>query len=118
MTADDNTVAINPCLFQRVSYVATKMIKQLPIAAAFSVQLLPSTAITKPSAQRGDHRQTLILGEVEGTRARGRSPMRWTDQIKSSVGGPLHECTRLSANREKWRMIVRRVTTATNNVPP
>ncbi|CAH2236487.1 jg21247 [Pararge aegeria aegeria] len=32
------------------------------------------------------------------------------------VGG--HECTRLSANREKWRMIVRRVTTATNNVPP
>ncbi|CAH2241712.1 jg16282 [Pararge aegeria aegeria] len=37
--------------------------------------------------------------------------MRWTDQIKSAVGGRLHECTRLSANREKWRIIVRRVTT-------
>ncbi|CAH2267261.1 jg14729 [Pararge aegeria aegeria] len=57
-------------------------------------------------------------GKVESTRARGRSPIRWTDQIKSSVGGPLHEFTRLSANREKWRMIVRQVTTATNNIPP
>ncbi|CAH2245851.1 jg8526, partial [Pararge aegeria aegeria] len=60
----------------------------------------------------------VVQGKVEGTRARGRSPMRWTDQIKSPVGGPLHECTRLSANREKWRMFVRRVTTATNNFPP
>ncbi|CAH2245356.1 jg4455 [Pararge aegeria aegeria] len=45
-------------------------------------------------------------------RGRGRSPMRWTDQIKSAVGGPLHECTRLSASREKWRMLVGRVTSA------
>ncbi|CAH2226459.1 jg4165 [Pararge aegeria aegeria] len=54
----------------------------------------------------------VVQGKVEGTRGRGRSPMRWTDQIKSAVGGPLHECTRLSASREKWRMLVGRVTSA------
>ncbi|XP_072941848.1 carboxylic ester hydrolase-like [Epargyreus clarus] len=51
-------------------------------------------------------------GRVEGTRPRGRSPTRWTDQIKSAVGGPVHECSRLATNREKWRNVVRRVTSA------
>ncbi|CAH2242174.1 jg22887 [Pararge aegeria aegeria] len=57
-------------------------------------------------SRRGNNsiERLVVKGKVEGTRARGRSPMRWTDQMKSSVGGPLHECTRLSAYREKWRM--------------
>ncbi|CAH2268569.1 jg20064 [Pararge aegeria aegeria] len=54
----------------------------------------------------------VVQGKVEGTRGRGRSLMRWTDQIKSAVGGPLHECDRLSASRKKWRMLVGRVTSA------
>lgn len=54
----------------------------------------------------------VVQGKVEGTRPRGRSPMRWTDQIKSAVGGPLHECTRMTANRRRWRDIVRRITSA------
>lgn len=54
----------------------------------------------------------VVQGKVEGTRARGRSPMRWTDQIKSAVGGPLHECTRITADREGWRRIVRRIMAA------
>ncbi|CAH2246244.1 jg3703 [Pararge aegeria aegeria] len=37
---------------------------------------------------------------------------RLDGRIKSAVGGPLHECTRLSASREKWRMLVGRVTSA------
>lgn len=57
----------------------------------------------------------VVQGRVEGTRPRGRSPMRWTDQIKSAVGGNLHECTRMSTNRDKWRDIVRRATSAPNN---
>ncbi|CAH2210998.1 jg14930 [Pararge aegeria aegeria] len=65
--------------------------------------------ILKVSRRESDSIERLI---VEGTRGRGRSPMRWTDQIKSAVGDPLHECTRLSAIREKWRMLVRRVTSA------
>ncbi|CAH2233643.1 jg14387 [Pararge aegeria aegeria] len=65
------------------------------------------------SRRESDSIERLVVqGKVEGTRGRGRSPMRWTDQIKSAVGGPLHECTRLSASREKWRMFVGRVTSA------
>ncbi|KAJ0172524.1 hypothetical protein K1T71_011663 [Dendrolimus kikuchii] len=48
----------------------------------------------------------VVQGKVEGTRARGRSPMRWTDQIKSALNGPLHECTRKATVREEWRRIV------------
>ncbi|CAH2266830.1 jg9445 [Pararge aegeria aegeria] len=65
------------------------------------------------SRRESDSIERLVVqGKVEGTRGRGRSPMLWTDQIKSAVGGPLHECTRLSASREKWRMLVGRVTFA------
>ncbi|CAH0668805.1 unnamed protein product [Spodoptera exigua] len=41
----------------------------------------------------------VVQGKVEGTRPRGRSPMRWTDQVKSAVGTRVSDCTRQSANR-------------------
>ncbi|CAH2217692.1 jg26590 [Pararge aegeria aegeria] len=47
-------------------------------------------------------------GNVEGTRARGRSPMRWTDQVKATIEAPLHECARKATVREEWRSIVKR----------
>ena len=51
----------------------------------------------------------VVQGGVEGTRWRERSPMRWTDQIKAAIGGPLHEYTRLSVSRDKWQKFVRRI---------
>ncbi|CAH0699120.1 unnamed protein product [Spodoptera exigua] len=54
----------------------------------------------------------VVQGKVEGTRPRGRSPMRWTDQLKSAVGTRVSDCTRQSANRERWREIVRRAVSA------
>ncbi|CAH2244747.1 jg24429 [Pararge aegeria aegeria] len=73
----------------------------------------PSIPHSPVSRRESDSLERLIVqGKVEGTRGRGRTPIRWTDQIKSAVGGPLHECTRLSASREKWRMLVGRVTSA------
>ncbi|XP_063829606.1 uncharacterized protein LOC135078934 [Ostrinia nubilalis] len=54
----------------------------------------------------------VVQGKVEGTRSRGRSPMRWTDKVKSTVGDGVCDCTRQSANRERWREIVRRVVAA------
>uniref|UniRef100_A0A2H1W7G4 SFRICE_021062 n=1 Tax=Spodoptera frugiperda TaxID=7108 RepID=A0A2H1W7G4_SPOFR len=47
----------------------------------------------------------VVQGKVEGSRPRGRSPMRWTFQVKAMVGNPVHECTRLTTNRERWRDI-------------
>lgn len=56
----------------------------------------------------------VVQGRVDGTRPRGRSPMRWTDQVKSAVGSKLHECTRMATNRKKWRETVARITKAKN----
>ncbi|CAH2258571.1 jg12380 [Pararge aegeria aegeria] len=53
----------------------------------------------------------VVQGKVEGTRARGRSPMRWTDQVKATIEAPLHECARKATVREEWRSIVKRGTT-------
>ncbi|CAH2244837.1 jg23048 [Pararge aegeria aegeria] len=46
------------------------------------------------SRRESDSIERLVVqSKVEGTEVgrSGRSPMRWTDQIKSVVGGPLHE---------------------------
>ncbi|CAH2237632.1 jg18857 [Pararge aegeria aegeria] len=53
----------------------------------------------------------VVQGRIEGTRSRGRSPMRWADQIKAAVAVLLHECARKAAAREEWRRIVKRATT-------
>lgn len=50
--------------------------------------------------------ERLVLGTVEG-RPRGRLPMRWTDQIKAAVGGPLHKCTRITTSRENIYLILK-----------
>ncbi|KAI8442208.1 hypothetical protein MSG28_005792 [Choristoneura fumiferana] len=52
----------------------------------------------------------VIQGKVEGTRPRGRSPMRWTDQVKAAIEGPLHASIRKAAVREEWRRIVKLAT--------
>ncbi|CAH0694322.1 unnamed protein product [Spodoptera exigua] len=65
------------------------------------------------SRRNSDSIERLVVqGKVEGTRPRGRSPVRWTDQVKSAVGTRVSDCTRQSANRERWREIVRRVVSA------
>ncbi|CAH2231537.1 jg6762 [Pararge aegeria aegeria] len=57
----------------------------------------------------------VIQGRIEGTRSRGRSPMRWADQIKAAVAVPLHECARKAAAREEWFRIVKRATTLSDD---
>ncbi|KPJ19108.1 hypothetical protein RR48_12619 [Papilio machaon] len=52
----------------------------------------------------------VVQGKLEGTRPRGRSPMRWADQIRAAVAVPLHECTKKAESREEWRRLVQRVT--------
>lgn len=65
------------------------------------------------SRRNNDSIERLVVqGKVEGARSRGRSPMRWTDQVKSALGSRVSDCARQSANREKWREIVRRAVSA------
>ncbi|KAL4707431.1 hypothetical protein ACJJTC_008616 [Scirpophaga incertulas] len=63
-------------------------------------------------SRRGDDsiERLVVQGRVEGTRPRGRSPMRWTDQIKAATKCSVCECTRKAAVRDEWRRITKSIT--------
>lgn len=87
------------------------------ILKVFHIKERLSTLVRSRILQFFDHvtrkgsdsvKRLVVQGRLDGWRSRGRSPLRWANQIKALTQKPLNEYARQASTRDRWRTVVRR----------
>ncbi|CAH2210972.1 jg14263 [Pararge aegeria aegeria] len=66
----------------------------------------------------GDNLEKIVVtGKVEGKRPRGRSPIRWSDQIRTVLDTKVHTALNVAQSRVKWLKIVQKVVSGRGHDP-
>ncbi|PZC71172.1 hypothetical protein B5X24_HaOG213942 [Helicoverpa armigera] len=55
----------------------------------------------------GNLERLIVTGKVDGKRPRGRSPIRWSDQIRFALDSTVHSALHTARDRNKWKNIIR-----------
>ncbi|XP_028035907.1 uncharacterized protein LOC114247215 [Bombyx mandarina] len=54
----------------------------------------------------GNLEKLIVTGTVDGKRPRGRSPTRWSDQIRTALDSTFHNALHTDRDKNGWRKIV------------
>ncbi|CAH2208083.1 jg4661 [Pararge aegeria aegeria] len=66
----------------------------------------------------GDNLEKIVVtGKVEGKRPRGRSQIRWSDQIRTALDTKVHTALNVAQSRVKWHKIVQKVVSGRGHDP-
>ncbi|CAH2107939.1 unnamed protein product [Euphydryas editha] len=87
------------------------ILKQLHIQTRLSTTCLKRVLEYFDHIARKDNdnlERLMITGKIEGKRPRGRSPIRWSDQIRTSLGITFKDALKGAENRKRWRDIIRK----------
>ncbi|KAJ8724798.1 hypothetical protein PYW07_015756 [Mythimna separata] len=55
----------------------------------------------------GNLERLIVTGKVDGKRPRGRSPIRWSDQIRAALNSTMYDALHNAEDRNRWRNTIR-----------
>ena len=95
----------------RVSWVDRKTNEWCLNKASMTRQLLVTVKLRKLKffghiVRHSSLEKTIMEGQMEGRRSRGRQRLQWIDNIRMWLQAPVSECRRLALERRQWRMVI------------
>lgn len=86
------------------------ILKQLKISTRLSTMCLKRILEYFGHIARKDNdnlEKLIVTGKVDGKRSRGRSPMRWSDQIRTTLDTSVYDALHVAEDRGRWSKIIK-----------